>query len=129
MQLYLLSQAVQCTGLWIGLKHRTLLPLELYPLITQFPACCESTASSSAATAALHAFITQAIYTWSVVWLQCIRAGVTRYVVTIRLCLGKAYTRRPGQHRWGATPTAPDADPVLHFTTGKLVVQLASDVP
>ena len=31
MQLYLLSQAVQCTGLWIGLKHRTLLPLELYP--------------------------------------------------------------------------------------------------
>ena len=74
--------------------------------------------------------ITQTLYTWSVVWLQCILAGVTRHVMTIRLWLEKGYTRRPGQHRWGATPMAPDADLVLHLTTGKLVVQsMVSDVP
>ena len=77
----------------------------------------------AAAAASLHVYITRTIYTWSVVWLQFILADVTCHVVTIRLCHGKAYTRRPGQHRWGATPTAPDANPVLHFTTGKLVVQ------
>ena len=85
---------------------------------------------AAAAAASVHAFITRTTYTWSEVWLQCILADVTRATVTIRLWLEKAYTRRPGQHRWGATPTAPDADPVLHFTTGKLVVQsMASDVP
>ena len=43
---------------------------------------------------------------------------------TFRLQHEDPYARRRGQCEWGRHPTAPDADPVLHFTTGNFMVQL-----
>ena len=52
--------------------------------------------------------------------------GLTRYAGVPSSSTKGPYAQWPGRRGWGRHPTAPDADPVFHLSSGNSLMQLAA---